>query len=74
MSLEDIRNEEFCNKACNNCGKDKPNILIINTDIFTLSEYLDFKENNEGLCIECFVGKKRTNKHDNKTNRVDDKL
>jgi hypothetical protein len=59
MSLEDSINEESYNTTCSNCGKEKPNILIINTDIFTLSEYLDFKENNEGRCIECFVSKKR---------------
>lgn len=59
MSLEDSRNGEFFITTCSNCGKEKPNMLIINTDIFTLSEYLDFKENNEGWCIECFVCKKR---------------
>jgi hypothetical protein len=59
MSLEDSRNEESYITICSNCGKEKPNMLIINTDIFTLSEYLDFIENNEGLCMECFVSKKR---------------
>ncbi len=44
---------------CTKCGKEKPDLIVINTNVFTLSEYLDYKENNNGLCIECFFAEKR---------------
>lgn len=50
---------------CNICGKEKPDMIIINTNVYTLSEYLDYKENNNGTCIECFIDKKRKIRHDN---------
>jgi len=59
-SDEQCEYQESYDTPCNNCGKEKPGMLVMNTNVFTLSEYLDFTENNEGLCIECFVNKKRS--------------
>ena len=46
---------------CKKCNKEIPTMLIINTNVYTLAEYLRYKENGNELCMKCFINKKYIN-------------
>ncbi len=44
---------------CTKCGKELPKTIIINTNAYSLAMYQDWKENGNGMCIECYNEDKR---------------
>lgn len=43
---------------CTICNKEIPDAIIINTNLLSMSMYMDYKENNTGKCIRCYMKNK----------------
>lgn len=47
---------------CINCSQELPSMIVMNTNIYTLSTYISWRKDNEGLCLECYTDKKKMKK------------